>query len=87
LPYGLDVTISWGMGQVQQRRDGESTQFLLDGRPLTNGAELELRLGANQGWESVTVTGLPQALRVRWTGEDGQTLQTTLPPEAQVRWA
>jgi hypothetical protein len=80
-----------GMGQVQQRRDGESTQFLLDGRPLANGAELEVRLGGNhlhdgRGWEPVTVTGLPQALRVRWTGDDGQTLQTTLPPEAQVRW-
>lgn len=79
-----------GMGQVQQRRDGESTQYLLDGRPLANGAELELRLGGPHerggGWEPVTVTGLPQALRVRWTADDGQTLQTTLPPEAQVRW-
>jgi hypothetical protein len=81
---------SWGMGQVQTRRDGDSTQYLLDGRPLSNGVELELRLGGSHphgsGWASVTVAGLPQALRVRWTGDDGQALQTTLPPEAQVRW-
>lgn len=78
------------MGQVQQRRDGEATQFLLDGRPLANGAELELRLGGShldgRGWASVTVSGLPQALRVRWIGDDGQALQTSLPPEAEVRW-
>lgn len=79
-----------GMGQVQARREGDSTQYLLEGRTLSNGAELELRLGGNHydgsGWAQVTVTGLPQALRVQWIGDDGHTLQTTLPPEAQVRW-
>ncbi len=75
-----------GMGQVQARREGDSTQYLLEGRPLSNDAELELLLGANQGWVPVTVTGLPQVLRVQWAGEDGKILQTSLPPEAQVRW-
>lgn len=74
------------MGQVQARRDGASTQYLLDGRPLSNGAELELRLRGNQGWQTVTVTGLPEVLRVQWEADDGKPLRTTLPPEAMVRW-
>lgn len=90
LPGWLDLFYFMGMGQVQARREGDSTQYLLEGRPLSNGAELELRLGGSHldgmGWEKVTVTGLPQTLRVSWTGQDGQTLQTSLPPESQVRW-
>lgn len=74
------------MGQVQTRRDGGSPQYTLDGRPLANGAELELRLRGNRGWETVTVVGLPEVLRVQWEADDGKPLQTTLPPEAELRW-
>ncbi len=77
---------SKGMGQVKTRRDGGSTQYILDGRPLSNGAELELRLRGNQGWQPVTVTGLPELLRVEWSADDGKPLQTTLPLEAHLRW-
>ena len=77
---------SKGMAQVQTRRDGGSTQYTLDGRPLSNGAELELRLRGNRGWQAVTVTGLPEVLRVQWEADDGKPLKTTLPPEAQLRW-
>lgn len=74
------------MSQVTTRHEGGSTQFLLDGRPLSNGAELELRLHGNQGWQAVTVSGLPALLRVQWTGDDGKALQTSLPADAQIRW-
>lgn len=78
------------MGRVQVRRDGDHPQYFLDDRSLANGAELELRLGGYHpdkgGWQPVTVTGLPQALRVTWTADDGHPLQTTLPPEAELRW-
>lgn len=74
------------MGQVKTRREGSITQFLLDGRPLGNGAELELRLRGNQGWQPVTVAGLPELLRVQWTADDGKPLQTSLPDDADVRW-
>jgi len=74
------------MGQVKTRREGGTTQYLLDGRPLSNGAELELRLRGNKGWEPVTVTGLPRVLEVQWTADDGKPLRATLPDEAEVRW-
>jgi hypothetical protein len=74
------------MGQVQTRRDGGSTQYFLDDRPLSNGAELELRLGGNQGWQAVTVIGLPEVLRVQWPADDGKPLRATVPHEAQLRW-
>lgn len=74
------------MGQVTTRQDGGSTQYLLDGRPLTNGAELELRLRGNRGWQTVIVADLPGVLRVQWEADDGKSLATTLPPEAQLRW-
>lgn len=74
------------MGQVKTRREGSTTQYLLDGRPLGNGAELELRLRGNRGWQPVTVTGLPGVLRVQWTADDGKPLLTTLPEDAELRW-
>lgn len=74
------------MGQVKTRRDGGTTQYLLDGRPLSNGAAIELRLRGNQGWQPVTVTGLPEVLRVQWAADDGKPLQTSLPPDALLRW-
>jgi hypothetical protein len=74
------------MPQVEATKSRDTTRYTLDGRPLTNDAEVELRLGGNRGWLSVTVTGLPDALRVTWTGDHDQVLQTTVPPEAQLRW-
>jgi hypothetical protein len=74
------------MGQVTTRHTGGSTQYFVDDRPLSNGAELELRLRGNQGWQPVTVAGLPDVLRVQWTADDGKSLVTTLPPQAQLRW-
>jgi len=63
-----------------------NTKYTLEGKTLSNGDEVEFLLGGNQGWMDVTVTGLPDALRVTWTNEAEQTLQTTVPPEAQLRW-
>lgn len=74
------------MAQVQAKRSGNVTRYTLDGKALSNGDELELRLGGNRGWTTVTVTGLPVALRVTWTGQDDQPLHTTVPFEAELRW-
>lgn len=71
---------------MKAKRSGDVTQYTLDGKILSNDDEVELQLGGNRGWTMVTVTGLPQALRVTFTGHDGQALQTTLPYEAQLRW-
>ena len=67
-------------------RTSGALQYTLEGRPLANDDEVEFRLGGNRGWLTVTVTGLPDALRVTWTSEDDTRLQTTVPPEAQLRW-
>jgi hypothetical protein len=74
------------MGQLETRRAGGTVQYLLDERPLDNGADLELRLRGNKGWQPVTVAGLPGVLQVRWLADDGTPLQTTLPDDADVRW-
>ena len=74
------------MPQVEAKRSGDATRYILDGTELSNDDEVELRLGGNRGWLAVKVTGLPAALRVTWTGDDEQVLHTTVPPEAQLRW-
>lgn len=74
------------MPQVEVRRRGDTTHYALDGKILSNDDAVELRLGGNQGWIAVTITGLPATLRVTWTNEHDKTLQTTVPPEAQLRW-
>ena len=74
------------MPLARAERNGDTNQYSLAGRPLSNDDEVELRLGGNRGWVTVTVTGLPDALRASWTADDGQTLTTTVPPEAQLRW-
>ncbi|MCA9705555.1 MAG: hypothetical protein KDK70_06900 [Myxococcales bacterium] len=86
LAGGPDLIYVMGMPQVQVSRSGNVTQYTLDERPLSNGVEVELRLGGNRGWIPVTITGLPKALRVTWTGDHEQTLHTTVPPEAELRW-
>jgi len=63
-----------------------AAEYILEGKPLANDDEIELRLGGNRGWMSATISGLPAALRLSWTNDHGQRLQTTVPPEAQLRW-
>lgn len=74
------------MSKAEPRREGTRTTYFVDDRPLANGDELDLQLGGNRGWTAVTVTGLPDALRVRVDADDGTTLTTTVPPEAELRW-
>ena len=74
------------MPQVQASKSGDATRYTLDGRALSNDDEVELRLRGNRVWVAVTITGLPGALRVKWTGDDDQALQTTVPLEAELRW-
>lgn len=75
------------MAKVQAKRSGGVTHYTLGGKALSNDDEVELRMGGNRGWMPVTVTGLPDALRVTWTNDDDdKPLQTTVPPEAQLRW-
>ena len=63
------------------------TNYILDGRALANGDALELRLRGNRDWLDVEITGLPARLQVRWQGDDGQALCTTLPDDAELRWS
>lgn len=74
------------MPQVQVSPSGSALQYTLEGRPLSNGDEVEFALRGNRGWMLVTVTGLPDALRVSWTNEQEQTLLTTMPPHSELRW-
>lgn len=74
------------MSKAEPRREGKRTTYFVDDRPLANGDELELRLGGNKGWTAVTVNGLPDELRVRVEANDGAALNTSVPPEAELRW-
>ncbi|MCA9656108.1 MAG: hypothetical protein KC501_39755 [Myxococcales bacterium] len=74
------------MSKAEPRREGKRTTYFVDDRPLANGDALELRLGGNKGWASVTITGLPDVLRLQVEANDGTRLVTTVPPEAELRW-
>lgn len=74
------------MSKAVPRREGDRITYFLQDRPLANGDELELQLGGNAGWTAVTITGLPAALRLQTTANDGTALTTTVPPEAELRW-
>lgn len=74
------------MPKVEIRNDGTTVQYELLGRALVNGDTIELRLGGNRGWESVTVEGLPTTLRVRTVAYDGMSVVTSLPRDAEIRW-
>jgi hypothetical protein len=71
------------MTTVQRNSEGH---YVVDGRSLSNGDELEVRLGGNQGWKSVTVAGLPATLRVVFEADDGTRIVTSLSSETPVRW-
>jgi hypothetical protein len=60
--------------------------WVLDGRSLANGDELEVRLGGNAGWKAVTIDGLPEKLRIVFAADDGTRLVTTLTPDTELRW-
>ena len=74
------------MPTVEIRRGRAFTTYWLNGRELHSGDEVLLRLRGNKGWDSVTIDGLPDILRVRTDAEDGHPLVTTLPPEAELQW-
>lgn len=74
------------MGNVEKRKVGGSVRWYLADRSLANGDEVELRLGGNLGWTPVQIEGLPERLAVRWTADDGRELNTSLPPDAELRW-
>ena len=67
------------------RRTSNGT-YLIGSRELANGDEIELRLGGNRGWTLVTVTGLPEVLRVVFEADDGARIVTSLPPDTAARW-
>ncbi len=74
------------MGTVEKREVGGSVRYFLSDRPLANGDEVELRLRGNKGWTPVEITGLPGILSVRWQGDGGAKLHTSLPDDAELRW-
>jgi hypothetical protein len=71
---------------IECRREGASTHWFLEGRELTNGDALELRMRGHVGWVPVTVAGLPQRVEVEWTAADGHALRATLSDGVAVRW-
>ena len=74
------------MATVAKESLAGGTRFMLAGRPLANGDEVELRLHGNDGWTPVRIEGLPARLRIRWQADDGHEVHTTLPLDADLRW-
>ena len=75
------------MPRVQTRPSQNGTAYVVKGRELKNGDELLLRLRGNQGWEAITIDGLPKMLRARVKAADGKELVTSLPvEEIELRW-
>lgn len=74
------------MANFERKTIAGRTNYVLDGRALANGDELELRLRGNRDWIEVAVEGLPDRLAVTWTADDGHTLHATLPDDAEIRW-
>jgi hypothetical protein len=74
------------MPMIEARKQGTTRRWILEDRVLSNGDEVELRLGGNRGWTPVRIEGLPEMLRVRWHADDGQELHASLPEGAELRW-
>jgi hypothetical protein len=74
------------MATLQRTPFGALIRFDLDGRELRNGDRLMVKLRGNDGWQEVEVAGLPKRLQVRWQGNDGKSLITTLPDDTEVEW-
>ena len=66
------------MANLERKRGGASAEYEVDGRTLSNGDSLELRMRGNRKWLAVEIKGLPKRLEVHWTADDGQALQATL---------
>jgi hypothetical protein len=71
------------MSTLHHESDG---RYVLEGRALSNGDELEVMLGGNAGWKTVTVDGLPDHLRVVFAADDGRRIVTSLPLDTPLRW-
>lgn len=74
------------MATLEEKRIADRTHYVLDGKALANGDEVELRLRGNQGWQSVTIQGLPDRLSVTWPSDTGATLTATLTLDIELRW-
>lgn len=74
------------MSNLEEDTGGDRTRYVLDGRELENGDEVLLRLRGNKGWEPVTIDGLPDTLRIRFQADNGKSLVTSLPFDAEIRW-
>jgi hypothetical protein len=68
---------------LEKASDG---RYVLGGRVLSKGDELEVRLGGNAGWQPVTVESSTGGLRVTFTAADGRRVVTTMPIDTPVRW-
>lgn len=74
------------MPKIEVRQVEDATTYWVADRQLSNGDEMLLRLRGNRGWESVTITGLPQDLRVKTTAENGHPIETSIDPSVELRW-
>ena len=74
------------MATLEQKQIAGRTNYVLDGKALANGDEVELRLRGNQGWQAVTIAGLPERLRIKWPADDGRVLTASLTLDADLRW-
>ncbi|MBL4685072.1 MAG: hypothetical protein JKY37_10825 [Nannocystaceae bacterium] len=74
------------MTSLERRTSGDQTEYVLEGRVLANGDAVELRLRGNRGWADMVIEGLPDRLKVRWTGDDGQRLHASLTDDSELRW-
>ena len=74
------------MANLERKRIGDRTNYVLDGKAIANGDELEMRMRGNRGWKTVEVAGLPKRLEIKFEGQDGATLQATLDEMADLRW-
>jgi hypothetical protein len=71
------------MSTLQHKPNGG---WVLDGRALSEGDEIEVLLGGNAGWQTVTVEQLANGPRVAFEADDGARIVTTLPADTTVRW-
>ena len=74
------------MTTLQTKQIGDRTTHTLEGKTLSNGDTVELRMRGNRGWATAKIHGLPELVRVRWEGDDGQTLNATLCGDTELRW-
>ena len=74
------------MANLERKRIGDRTNYVLDGKAIANGDELEMRMRGNKGWKSVEIAGLPKLLKVKFQVADGTVLHATIDETADLRW-